>query len=53
MEYALTFSIIIHHRKDESSESEDEYDQKEDLYVRFQRLLGPETCVPEHAQRVL
>jgi len=35
-----------------SDESEDEYDNKEDLFLRFQRIMGPQICSSEHAQQV-
>lgn len=37
---------------DDSDQSEDEYDNKEDLFLRFQRITSPQTCFPEHAQQV-
>ncbi|XP_025413927.1 F-box only protein 9 isoform X2 [Sipha flava] len=36
---------------DQNDESEDEYDNKEDLFLRFQRIMGPQICFPEHEQR--
>lgn len=48
----LTFFIVIYYKIDESDESEDEYDNKEDLFLRFQRIMGPQICFPEHSQQV-
>lgn len=36
----------------ESDEIEDEYDNKEDLFLRFQRIMGPEICFQENVQPV-
>ncbi|CAH1738321.1 F-box only protein 9 [Aphis gossypii] len=33
-----------------SDECEDEYDNKEDLFLRFQRIMGPQICFPECTQ---
>lgn len=33
-----------------NDKSEDEYDNKEDLFLRFQRILGPLICFPARAQ---
>ncbi|XP_025207220.1 F-box only protein 9 isoform X2 [Melanaphis sacchari] len=33
-----------------SDECDDEYDNKEDLFLRFQRIMGPQICFPEQTQ---
>ncbi|KAL4090341.1 hypothetical protein QTP88_025199 [Uroleucon formosanum] len=41
---------ITNENNGSNDNSEDEYDYKEDLFLRFQRILGPLICSPERAQ---
>lgn len=45
----LSYNTIIDESNDEV---EDEYDNNEDLFLRFQRIVGPQTCFQEHTQQV-
>ncbi|XP_050436166.1 F-box only protein 9 [Adelges cooleyi] len=35
----------------DESDSEEDYDSQEDLYVRLQRVIEPQICFPEHSQQ--
>ncbi|VVC27083.1 Hypothetical protein CINCED_3A005270 [Cinara cedri] len=48
----ITLRSVDNNNYYENNMSDDEYDQKEDLFVRFQRITGPQICCPENSQQI-
>lgn len=50
--YSLKYFFFFFCQIDENIGEHNCEDDKEDLYSKFQEIVGPKTCYPEHPQHV-